>query len=156
MPDELCGGVQSRSIAMLGEDELQDSVGLPAHLLHNATRSPSGHEFLAAVNRAGGVLPAGTLGGSLRQRSGGARMQLAENTDRNMDFERNRRFTIRCAAQIGQLDCHPLVSASARVVCDHVMLAFTVTLYIQDIRGRQWECVQSAWHAAASHDHDTG
>ena len=46
--------LQSRSTAILGDDELTEQVApLPAHLLHNATRSESGHEFLGALNRSG-------------------------------------------------------------------------------------------------------
>ena len=46
--------MQSRSTAILGDEELTDQVApLPAHLLHNATRSESGHEFLGALNRSG-------------------------------------------------------------------------------------------------------
>ena len=51
------GGSQSRSTAILGDEEPTDQVApLPAHLLHNATRSESGHEFLGALNRNGGFL----------------------------------------------------------------------------------------------------
>ena len=47
---------QSRSTAILGDEEPTDQVApLPAHLLHNATRSESGHEFLGALNRNGGL-----------------------------------------------------------------------------------------------------